>query len=914
MDIDDVPMCAHLGSEQNSDNVMLPRPFKFAEFFAGWGGLSTAMKFVSHRWINVSATLDGYRGAWNILDDEHFESSKKVCEEIDHGHMAPPFRTFTLARRPDEHGVAKALRSDERPEGWGDFEVVEANLVVARMVVLVLTLHNQGATFAIENPWLSYLWQLPILLKVFRLSNVELVLLHQCCYGAASLKPTGILTSAQWMKMVRSLCHEVRPHLHMSLVGKAWSYVDQDWVWRTSLAAEYPCGLCMAWASALRGWLFSTLGQKWLSARSMKLAGKWGNVLVRCSVEASSDEVVQADKSAQQLREEENAKAWGGLRNPRHAVARSPSLRDVGQRLRQVMLPLVAKANLLELENNLSSGVADSWVTKLRKALCTEFGAVAVAEGLQHDLWNKLLLAAKDPDATCLSQWIRDGFPLGILHTIENTGIFPATGTVSAAIEESRIHGLLTTDADGTATNYSSFQESVTEAQELMDQLVQDGRADKFETWQEVVETFGEQAKLTRLACLVKVKETGETKYRLVVDSRRSGINGLMDVRERVILPKISDVAQSIQHLARLNEGWSDMTLELVSVDFKDAFHMCPLKQDERQFVVAKDSYGWYHVSKVVQFGLSPGPLLWARLASAAMRLGQAIVKPWEAAVSTYVDDPLLTVFGESAQARTATVLLYVGLWLALGLRISWNKAVRGSMVQWIGFELELHGTQNCDLTVRLTDSKRKKLLDTLAEIGKHKGVFPLKLLQYAVGVLGWVSSVVPLARPWLAMLWAAITQHRAPSKDSTRVRKGLIFVKQVQHAVRWLTSLVMALDGQAPGLQVTFRSQPSLRYVLVQTDACPTGMGGFLALNGQIVAYWHDRLTDDDAKLFGAVIGDPSYQSEWELLAVWVSLELFSKFLHPNFAGCQMLLRTDNTSVIQAVKHCKTRSPIMSQ
>jgi hypothetical protein len=68
------------------------------------------------------------------------------------------------------------------------------------------------------------------------------------------------------------------------------------------------------------------------------------------------------------------------------------------------------------------------------------------------------------------------------------------------------------------------------------------------------------------------------------------------------------------------------MSLELVSVDFRDAFHMCPLKHDERQFVVAKDSYGWYHVSKVVQFGLSPGPLLWARLASAAMRFGQAIV------------------------------------------------------------------------------------------------------------------------------------------------------------------------------------------------------------------------------------------------------------------------------------------------
>ena len=341
------------------------------------------MKFVSHRWINVSATLDGYRGAWNILDDEHFESGKQVCREVDHGHMAPPCRTLTMARRSDEHGVAKMLRSNDYPEGWGDLEAVEANLVIARMVVLVLILHNQGATFAIENPWMSYLWQLPIMLKVFRLSNVELVLLHQCCYGAP------------WVKLVRSLCHEVRPHLHTSLVGKTWSYIDEGWVWRTSLGAEYPCGLCMAWASALRGWLFSALGQRWLSARSMKLTGKWRNVLVRCSDDASSEEVVHADKSTQQLREEENAKARGGLRNPRHAVARSKNLRDVGQRLRQVMLPLVADANLLELDNDISLGVTDPWVTRVREALCAGFGAVSVEEGLQYDLWNKLCLLPK---------------------------------------------------------------------------------------------------------------------------------------------------------------------------------------------------------------------------------------------------------------------------------------------------------------------------------------------------------------------------------------------------------------------------------------------------------------------------------------------------------------------------------------
>lgn len=98
-------------------------------------------------------------------------------------------------------------------------------------------------------------------------------------------------------------------------------------------------------------------------------------------------------------------------------------------------------------------------------------------------------------------------------------------------------------------------------------------------------------------------------------------------------------------------------------------------------------------------------------------------------------------------------------------------------------------------MTVRLIESKRKKLLETMAEIGKHRGVVPQKLFQYAVGVLGWV----PMARPWLSLLWGAITQNKEPVKESARRRKGLVFVKQIQHAVRWLSALVRELDVASP-------------------------------------------------------------------------------------------------------------------
>lgn len=157
---------------------------------------------------------------------------------------------------------------------------------------------------------------------------------------------------------------------------------------------------------------------------------------------------------------------------------------------------------------------------------------------------------------------MRHGFPLGIEEEIKNNGIFPATGVDSAAVEASRRDGLLQDDIDGAMTNYSSFEEAGEPAEELLRQMELANRADVVETWQQVEELTGGGAKLTRLACIVKLKENGEYKYRLVVDCRRSGVNGQSKVHERVILPKMTDAIASIQSLlevriATVPKSWS---------------------------------------------------------------------------------------------------------------------------------------------------------------------------------------------------------------------------------------------------------------------------------------------------------------------------------------------------------------------
>ena len=78
-----------------------------------------------------------------------------------------------------------------------------------------------------------------------------------------------------------------------------------------------------------------------------------------------------------------------------------------------------------------------------------------------------------------------------------------------------------------------------------------------------------------------------------------------------------------------------------------------------------------------------------------------------------------------------------------------------------------------------------------------YKGMIPLRLLVYATGVIGWASSVMPSTRPWLAMLYAAATQHKqGPSKRS---KKGLVYLKQINHAVRWLHALIQEVDSLRP-------------------------------------------------------------------------------------------------------------------
>ena len=162
--------------------------------------------------------------------------------------------------------------------------------------------------------------------------------------------------------------------------------------------------------------------------------------------------------------------------------------------------------------------------------------------------------------------------------------------------------------------------------------------------------------------------------------------------------------------------------------DFRDAFYTMPLHPQEEPFAVVKGQH-CYYLLKTVVFGLACGPLLWARLAAWAMRLGQAVACSREAGVQCFVDDPLVLACGCSARQRTRAFLRYLLTWTCLGFSAAWNKVSRGSQVDWIGVNLKLPQDHAGVFEVSLSPAKTLKLMQLLQEILQAKDMFAIAQL-----------------------------------------------------------------------------------------------------------------------------------------------------------------------------------------
>ena len=376
-------------------------------------------------------------------------------------------------------------------------------------------------------------------------------------------------------------------------------------------------------------------------------------------------------------------------------------------------------------------------------------GAEEYTSPLDDQLFEAWGRKAGDPEVE-VPRWIREGAPLGIAKEIGCCGIFPegeeARNNKSDALGPDELEDAQAQLARGEILNYKTVEDDKAEAKIELDRYHLAGYTVKYSK-QQVKEKFP-GGTISRLGLIVKLKEGGVKKRRIILDLRRSGGNKKAKLPERLVLPRPKDAismvrdAYSKTNWQRVEEG-EEKAMELVVIDIADAFMALPVHREEHQHTLApgleKDEYLSF---VALLFGYKVAPLLWSRVASMVARLIQSVVPGYRGQHQCYLDDSLWVLTGTLKQ-RTYYLSFILHTMAAMGLRVSLSKGERAASVQWIGVKFTL---------------QQDYLLVTLPE----KFMLEVKeMLQAWEGQRNGPGEGTPQRR------WQAIVVGRNPAKGS---------------------------------------------------------------------------------------------------------------------------------------------------
>ena len=227
----------------------------FLELFAGSGHLSDAVErgnVPTLRWDLL------YGPAYDLRDPR---SARLIRGWMRAGlvcglHAGFPCETFSRAR--DRPNGPPRLRSQEHvwglpslPVGGADFQKVKWGNLYARLTISFCVLCCQCfVPWSVENPALSYAWQLPPMLPLLQRRQVTTQVIEHCRFGTPWRKSTKIaaflldLAPLADFRCVGPVC-VLTGQKHQELSGK-----DASGRFRTKLAEAYPRKLCNILARA----------------------------------------------------------------------------------------------------------------------------------------------------------------------------------------------------------------------------------------------------------------------------------------------------------------------------------------------------------------------------------------------------------------------------------------------------------------------------------------------------------------------------------------------------------------------------------------------------------------------------------------------------------------------------------------
>ena len=973
------PMRVHsaLKNSKTFEEFRRNRPFKFLHLYSGPNdplGEAIKVEAARNRLEVVVLSLDNKLDP--TLDLSRPASHQTMMQDVGRGewdyiHSGFPCGSFSMARHHQVAGQPGPVRdkahiyglptNDERQQSEADrgtrmavqsAEVYEKQVKAceARKVPPLATLENPPGSEESGSAW-----DLPELQQKLEITGGSKVHYNTCAYmtkDKARFKKPGVWAGRlENIRKLSKVCKCPNWVTHVALVGKQL----------TASAAQYPAALAEAVAVEVVGvwkktlnlewWRFkletksqevSDLQKAWLenedkksrgetertpaSKRAASMAFKIDNI--------ESDDLPSGSKGTplKKIKENHNMLAVGGMRNPARSVRRLTQLGDVGRKIACLWEEFMEShptsvrvaANYGKPDNAFDQELVQLWRDTLKDHLAEIVEKpVVVKENweftspLDAELWQAWGAEAGDPDL-CLPDFIRRGVPLGMEVPIPPSGVFPP------ALDQEDVN----TDPAGEfealkfQRNYQSVRDQTTEATIEIDRYVNNGFAKRV-SWDWVKQTLGTTGTVSKMALILKEKEDGSVKRRIILDMRRSFGNSRSKVDERIVLPRLSDVVTMLQDIWRRRGGakakrrdTNTDDFEFYLIDLSDAFcHFGVLKNELRHCVTPdehdRDALVWC----AMLFGYRAAPLLMGRLSSALGRLLQSLVCPEITQLQVYVDDILVAALGDrvTREAQLA-MLLYTAA--AFGVQISLKKGERGRRVTWIGCSIEVPVVEMEEPEVVILGISRHMIEQVIVTLRSWTtgGMGSLKELRSTTGRLSWVGGVLPRLRWTVNVLYATLREvekdqedgtedRRAQTRQDSRSKRGLFPIKRLGGVHLWLLKL---FENPVEHLiRVENMRRPPISMCII-TDASPKGWGAILVKvqDGatrtlQPVAAVEALINQQEAQLLEVEWGESSSQAVVEAYAILRALEFWADKLKMR----AIIIRADSSVALAMMK-----------
>ena len=304
----------------------------------------------------------------------------------------------------------------------------------------------------------------------------------------------------------------------------------------------------------------------------------------------------------------------GGMRHPARTIRTMAAAQSWGWKIQGAWNNFCeAHPKVMEVaekygspECEIDENLVKEWNERLRDILKAKEPKVLLTDNKRYrsKLDGELLAAwidrVQDPDVS-IPKWIEEGVPLGIECPIETHGVFPPSDEVGPSLAS---EDATTAIIRGDLVNYVSVEDN---KQHAVDELRRYEECRYlFRMKAEEAEVQFKKRTISKLGLILKEKEDGSLKKRIIIDMRRSKGNQKAHLPERLVLPRPLDAVEMIRDVFNTDDGrnyhpekrWGS---EFVLIDVTDAFMSFAVKEEE-----------WGHcLSPAPQEGDEEADLVW---------------------------------------------------------------------------------------------------------------------------------------------------------------------------------------------------------------------------------------------------------------------------------------------------------------